>query len=334
MEEEVQLEPKKPKTILRVLATLVSLFFLSYIILSHYYKAPSNLGQEVTIIIEKGDSVKKIARMLADNSVVSNSLIFRVCNFLFNHRFLQPGEYEFKPRTSMADVITKIASHGVVIRYIRILEGLTNKEIVDVLNQDQILKGTISNLYTEGYLLPDTYFYEYGHTRQEIVDRMYKAGNSLIEKLWEIRRKDLPYKNQYEAVILASIVEKETPLASERERVAGVFVNRLKKKMKLQADPTVIYSVTNGASSMGKILTKKDLQHNSKYNTYIIAGLPVGAICNPGKKSIEAAFNPSSTKDIFFVVNGAGGHNFSSNLVQHNEYVRQYREKQTILVKP
>jgi UPF0755 protein len=215
-----------------------------------------------------------------------------------------------------------------VLHRITIPEGLTVRQVLDRIKQEEVLVGDINENILEGYLLPETYFFTYGDKRQMIIDRMHKNMQTTINELWEKRSDNLPFKTKEEALTLASIIEKETGIDSERKKVAAVFINRLKKGMKLQADPTTIYAVTSGKIDLNRSLSKKDLMIESPFNTYYSFGLPPHPIANPGKASIEAALNPASTKDLFFVVSIDGaGHKFSDNLTEHNNNVREYRSK-------
>jgi len=184
----------------------------------------------------------------------------------------------------------------------------------------------IMEVPAEGTLLPDTYRFSKGMARQEIVDRMKSEQQRLLASLWESRVADLPIDSPEKAVILASIVEKETGRADERHRVAGVFVNRLRKPMRLQSDPTIIYGIVGGQGSLGRPITRDDIEQKTAYNTYRINGLPPGPICNPGRPAIEATLNPAKTTDLYFVADGSGGHKFSATLDEHNDAVANWRK--------
>ena len=216
----------------------------------------------------------------------------------------------------------------VIIHKLTLPEGITNKEIVDNIRNDSALVGEITKEFKEGDLLADTYFYTYGESKMMLLNRIYHKSQAIIDELWEKRSANLPLANKNEAVVLASIIEKETNLASERKRIAGVFINRLRKNIKLQADPTVIYAVTQGQYVFNREITRADLKIDSPYNSYLYAGLPPTAIASPGISSIEAALNPLETNELYFVVNGLGGHNFSSTLAEHNNHVTNFRKGQ------
>ena len=301
---------------------------LVYLNLSHYIEAPNFQTQTVRVIIPKGYSVKKIAKELAKNQVISYPKVFwTVHRIFFSDYPLQAGEYEIPPHSSVDNIIQMMYEGRVVIHKFNIPEGLTTKGVLDKIKNDEMLIGDINKEYHEGDFIADTYHYTYGETKMMILNRIYKKSQDLIDELWAKRSPNLPLANKNEAIILASIVEKETGIASERPRIAGVFINRLRRKMKLQADPTVIYAITQGQYIFDRAITGSDLKIKSLYNTYLYAGLPPTAIANPGVMAIEAVLNPMETKELYFVANGRGGHNFSESLAIHNQHVSNYRKE-------
>ena len=177
----------------------------------------------------------------------------------------------------------------------------------------------------EGRVLPETYSYRLGNSRDAVVERMTAAMRDLLAELWAGRAADLPFDRPMEAVILASIVEKETSRSAERARIAGVFINRLRKGMRLQSDPTVVYGLTDGRGPLGRSLTRRDLETDHPYNTYKIKGLPPEPICNPGRASLEAVLHPMVTDALYFVADGTGGHVFAKTLAEHNRNVARWR---------
>lgn len=218
-------------------------------------------------------------------------------------------------------------------RKITFPEGMTSHQIIALLNATADFTGdAVTTIPPEGSLLPETYHYTGADTRQKIVDQMSVAMTKTIDELWPARSGDLPFKTIEEAIVLASIVEKETGVAHERKKVAGVFINRLRRGMPLQSDPTVIYGMTNGAiqnegqGPIGRRLLTKDLQEHTAYNTYMNAGLPPGAIANPGRESIEAVLHPEIHDFIYFVADGSGGHAFGRTLTEHNANVAKWRK--------
>jgi UPF0755 protein len=202
---------------------------------------------------------------------------------------------------------------------------LTSEQIVARLLDSQILTGPIKEIPREGSLLPNSYNFRRGDTREVAIQRMQQAQAQLVKEVWERRARDLPLRTPEQLVILASIIEKETGRPEERTRVAAVFVNRLKQKMRLQTDPTVIYGIAPGKGSIGRPLTRADLERPTPYNTYVIDSLPPGPIANPGRASIEAAANPARTKELYFVADGSGGHVFAETYEQHQRNVARLR---------
>ncbi len=312
--------------------TMIALFFLLSIALGWLFYgtggvyAPVSHHQDEAIIIEKGMRMKDVADLLLGKKLISNRYAFYVAALLDRQwGRLKAGEFLIPDHARPTEIIRILCCGKVIVHKMTFPEGSTAHEIVDEINKISILKGEILHVPAEGFMLPDTYTYVYGDTKQSLVNRMEAAMIMVLAETWAKRKTDVPYENSLEALTLASIVEKETGRKDERKRIAGVFTNRLKKGMRLQADPTVIYGITLGKSKLGRKITKNDLKSETIYNTYLIEGLPPRPICCPGKAAIEAAMQPMTTKDLFFVANGVGGHNFSSSLGQHNAYVSQYR---------
>jgi UPF0755 protein len=204
-------------------------------------------------------------------------------------------------------------------------EGLTSEQIVQRLLENDILSGNIREMPREGSLLPETYKFTRGMTREQIIQRMQQTQRRLLQEVWEHRSADLPLKTPEQLVTLASIVEKETGRPDERTRVASVFVNRLKQRMRLQSDPTIIYGLVGGKGTLGRPIMRSEIDQPTPYNTYVIDGLPPGPIANPGRASLEATANPARTKELFFVADGTGGHAFAETLDQHNRNVARLR---------
>lgn len=292
-----------------------------------YLKSKGPLAEEKILVISSGSSIIAIANQLGENHIIEFPQLFAIIAKLSKSgRSLKAGEYAFEPYITPMDVLKKIESGKVVIRKLTIAEGLSTFQILDIIKKDPAQKGVMPDGIAEGELLPETYEYLYDDKRADMVRRMQDAMRKTIDELWEKRQEGLPIKTKQEAIILASIIEKETSLPDERKRVSAVFLNRLKKNMRLQTDPSVIYAITKGEYVLERPLSHKDLEIDSNYNTYRNIGLPPGAIANPGRASIEAALNPEKTEDIYFVANGAGGHVFSSTLKQHNENVAKLRK--------
>jgi UPF0755 protein len=294
--------------------------------LSHYIDNPGNNTKSATIIIPHGSSVKKIGKDLAKHNIISYPKVFYLIHkIIFSNIPLHAGEYTFHAHSSMHNIIRIMNKGMVTVRRLTFPEGTTHKQIIDTIDSNKALVGETLNEFKEGDFLADTYHYTYGENRMTLLNRIYHKSQITINRLWENRSPDLPFSSKKEAITLASIVEKETAIASERKRIAGVFINRLRKDMRLQADPTVIYAVTQGQYTLARKLKKKDLRMDSPYNTYLYKGLPPSAISSPGKSALEAVLNPPNTKELYFVANRKGGHNFSSSLKEHNKHVKKYR---------
>ncbi|MDX2309406.1 MAG: endolytic transglycosylase MltG [Hyphomicrobium sp.] len=306
-------------------------------LLNHLYERPGPLQHSATVVIQKGDGRIAIAEQLEKEGVIWSRWAM-VLNHLVRNSLgsgksleLKAGEYAFERGASMRQVIETIASGKSVLAKVTVPEGLTSQQIVERIKADETLTGEITAIPAEGTLLPDTYLVSPGTSRQDLVERMQAEQAKFIEGIWEKRQPDLPVKSVAEAITLASIVEKETGQADERERVAAVFVNRLRKNMRLQSDPTIIYGIVGGQGTLGRSITRADIDTKTDYNTYRINGLPPGPICNPGRAALIATLNPAATKDLYFVADGSGGHKFSETLAQHNAAVRDWRkiEKQS-----
>src|SRR3954466_1285416 len=238
---------------------------------------------------------------------------------------LKPGEYEFRKNASLRDVIGTIVEGKVVQHAVTIPEGLTSEQIVTRLSDNEIFSGPVKELPREGTLLPETYKFPRGTTREQVIQRMQQAQKRVVAEIWERRNPDIPIRTPDQMVTLASIVEKETGKPDERSRVAAVFVNRLRQKMKLQSDPTIIYGLAGGKGTLGRPIKRSEIMQPSPYNTYVVDGLPPGPIANPGRASLEATANPARTRDLFFVADGTGGHTFTETYDQHQKNVARLR---------
>lgn len=277
-------------------------------------------------IIENGMNGRDVAAALAERDIISNPDIFYGLLRLRGGT-LRAGEYDIPPRASMADIQNLFATGAVVQRTVTIPEGSTVKQIIAILNATEFLTGTIDPVPREGALHPDTYAYTRGEDRNAVVKRMLDAHDALLNELWMARDTSLPLRDKNDAVTLASIVEKETGIAAERPRIAGLFYNRLRLGMPLQTDPTIVYAITNGLGHMqGRRLLKKHLDVNSPYNTYKNAGLPPGPIANVGRAALAAVFEPEAHDYLYFVADGTGGHVFAKTLAEHNANVAKWRK--------
>jgi peptidoglycan lytic transglycosylase G len=290
------------------------------------FDAPGPLPEDKVVNIPRGLGIRDIASLLEHEGVIDQPYVFIGGVMVMKARGgLKHGEYRFTKHASLAAVVDTIIEGKVVQHALTIPEGLTSEQIVSRLLQDNALAGQVKEIPREGSLLPETYKFTRGMSRAQIIHRMQQADQREVKEIWEHRAPDLPLKTPEEMVTLASIVEKETGKADERSRVAAVFINRLKNKMRLQSDPTIIYGLTGGKGSLGRPLMKSEIEQPTPYNTYVIDGLPPGPIANPGRASLEAVAKPARTKDLFFVADGSGGHVFSETYEQHQKNVAKLR---------
>lgn len=290
------------------------------------FEAPGPLSDDKVVNIPRGLGIRDIADLLAREGVIDQPWVFIGGVLVLKARGdLKSGEYQFSKAASLADVVNTIIENKVVQHALTIPEGLTSEQIVAKLLENDALSGQIKEIPHEGTLLPETYKFTRGMARAQIIQRMQQAHLHLVQEIWEHRMADLPVKTPEQLVTLASIVEKETGKPDERSRVASVFVNRLKSKMRLQSDPTIIYGLTGGKGSLGRPILKSEIEQPTPYNTYVIDGLPPGPIANPGRASLDAAANPARTKDLYFVADGSGGHVFSETYDAHQKNVARLR---------
>ncbi|MGI4775392.1 MAG: endolytic transglycosylase MltG [Janthinobacterium lividum] len=312
------------KFALLITATLLALSFVNLSIVYLFISGP--LDKVTTLIITPYSSVREISIKLRQGNVVAyEELFFAVAKLYSLKHPLKSGEYMFTKSISPLQVLNILSTGKSIIHKLVIPEGLMVSEIIEKINSESRLFGEIKNNIPEGFLMPSTYMFSYGDTKEQIIDQMRKTMTLALDEAMIKLSPNSPLKTRLEVLTLASIIEKEAILDKERAIIAAVFLNRLRKGMKLQADPTSIYAVTEGKFKLTRALTKKDLSIVSPYNTYHIFSLPPGPISCPGVKSLMAVVSPASTQAIYFVVDGTGGHNFSDNIDQHNKYVEQYR---------
>jgi len=291
------------------------------------YEAAGPLTEPVTLVVPKGASVAQIAGLLAGARVLTLPWLFRVAVRLESaDGSLRAGEYRFEPGESMRDVLARLREGDVVMHRITVPEGMSSVQVVALLREAEGLGGDIVAPPVEGSLLPETYTYVLGDTRNDLLRRMATAMTAVLDEAWAAREPGLPLASPRDAVILASIVERETALPRERPRVAAVFLNRLRLGMKLQADPTVAYALYGGEPAE-RPLNLADLQYPSAYNTYVIDGLPAGPIANPGRASLDAVLRPMRSEDLYFVADGTGGHAFARTLDEHQRNVARWRKR-------
>jgi UPF0755 protein len=292
--------------------------------------AKGPLDQAKHVVIPRGAGPATMAKVLRDEGVISHPQLFRVALMIDpTPKPIKAGEYEVPAHTSMQALVELLQSGKVVQRRLTVPEGLTTAEIVELVRKTEALSGEITLDLKEGDLLPETYFYSRDDTRDGLLLRMKETMDKALDEAWRKRAAGLPLANRREALVLASIIEKETAVPAERAKVAAVYLNRLRLKMKLESDPTTIYGLTGGKGSFNRELTRADLQSTSPYNTYIATGLPPGPICNPGRASIVAATNPSPRdRSLYFVADGQGGHVFSTSVYEHNRNVARWKDIQ------
>jgi UPF0755 protein len=298
------------------------------------FNAPGPLAASKTIVIPRGDGTQEIAARLEREGVIADRRMF-IAAYLWakfsawarNDKPVQlkAGDYDIAAAASAHHVVEQLSEGKTIAYKVTIPEGLTSQQIVERLQADRNLTGEITAPPAEGSLLPDTFIVQRGAARQIIIDNMTAASRKLLEKAWAQRQKGLPLKSPEEALVLASIVEKETGRSDERGRVAAVFINRLRHKMRLQSDPTILYGLYGGNVAWGRPIQRQEILQKTAHNTYMIDGLPPTPICNPGRAAIEAVLNPADTKDLYFVATGSGGHAFSETLKDHNANVLKWR---------
>jgi UPF0755 protein len=291
------------------------------------FEARGPLAEDKVINVPRGYGVRDIADLLVREGVIDQPMVFigGVWAVKLRGRDIKSGEYQFSKQASLNDTISIMTDGKVIQHQISVPEGLTSEQILQKLLEADVLTGNVREVPREGSLLPDSYRETRGTPREQVIKRMQDAQRHLVQEIWDHRTPGLPLKSPDELVILASIIEKETGRNDERTRVAAVFVNRLKLKMKLQSDPTIIYGLAGGRGSLGHPITESEKRQPTPYNTYVVDGLPPGPICNPGRAALEAAANPARTKDLYFVSDGAGSHIFAENYDTHQKNVDRLR---------
>ena len=274
----------------------------------------------------RGATLDQVAEALEEEGVVSSAALFRIgARYEGRAEGLRFGEYEIPAGASMATVLDLLASGRVVQYAVTVPEGLTSWEVVRLIEAEEVLTGSVEEIPPEGSLAPETYSITRGDTRAGLIDRMQALQQRTLEEAWAARDLDIEIETPEEALVLASIIEKETAIAEERERVSAVFHNRLRRGMRLQSDPTIIYGVTEGEGPLGREIRRSDINAPTRWNTYVIDGLPPTPIANPGRDSIFAAVRPEETDEFYFVADGEGGHAFARTLAEHNRNVAAWR---------
>ena len=290
------------------------------------FNAEGPLSAPQTVVVARGASLDRVATQLEQAGVITSATLFRLgARYQGKDGALRYGEYQVPPGASMASVLDLLVSGKVVQYAIAVAEGLTAWEVVELLKASAVLTGEIAEIPPEGSLAPDTYAVQRGDTRAEVLVRMAALQQRRIGEAWTARAEGLPFDTPEQMVTLASIIEKETGVAAERPLVSAVFHNRLKRGMRLQSDPTIIYGVTEGRGPLGRALTRGDIQRPTAWNTYAIDGLPKTPIANPGRDALLAAVRPAESDALYFVADGSGGHAFARTLAEHNRNVAAWR---------
>jgi len=339
LEPEYMPEPKRPSRRARHPLIIAGNAIFSIILIvaiagglawsygKHKFEVQGPLDREKIVNIPKGLGLRDIADLLARENVIEQPWVFIGGVLVLKAKDdLKYGEYKFGKQITLRETIETIIEGKVVQHAFTIPEGLTSEQIVTRLAEVDFLAGNIREIPKEGTLLPETYNFPRGTTREQVIQRMQNAHRRVVQEIWERRSADLPVKTPEQLVTLASIVEKETGRPDERSRVAAVFVNRLRQRIKLQSDPTIIYGLVGGKGTLGRPIMRSEIEQPTPYNTYVIEGLPPGPIANPGRASLEAAANPARTKEIYFVADGTGAHAFAENLAQHQQNVAKLRQ--------
>ena len=334
-------EERRPRPLLAFMNGFLTVSLIAMLLLgalAYYFDAqmdaPGPLEKAKVVVIPKLEGSLEIAARLEREGAVSDRRLFTA-----GYRWLQllawleggkapqlkAGDYEVRANATVRDLV-ELLSEGKTLTYkVTIPEGLTSQQIVDRLNADPNLSGEIVATPAEGTLLPETFVIQRGAARQGVLDSMQAEARRLMERLWAQRKKELPVKSWEDAVVLASIVEKETGRHDERDRVAAVFLNRLRQNMRLQSDPTILYGLFGGKVVWGRPIQRSEITQKTAHNTYQIDGLPPTPICNPGRQSIEAVLRPRETRELYFVADGSGGHAFAETLKDHNANVQKWR---------
>jgi peptidoglycan lytic transglycosylase G len=315
-----------------VIASLLGLLLACTVAIGAFYFVKDQFERagpseaDAVFLLERGTGLNATAAQLEAEGLISNALVFRIAlQVTEKGASLKAGEYRVPAGASMDEIAGILREGRSILHKLTLAEGLSSWEAVQVIAADPILTGDVPDVPVEGALLPETYLFTRGTSRAEIVAQMEAAHTEVIDRLWEERAENLPIATKEEAVILASIVEKETGLAAERPRVAAVFINRLRRGIRLQSDPTIIYGITEGQGPLGHTLRRSEIDRKTAYNTYQIDGLPPTPIANPGEASLAAVLNPPTTNELFFVADGTGGHVFASTLAEHNRNVTKWR---------
>lgn len=333
--------PRRRNALIDIVNGFLTLFVIGIVIVgailfwgANRFYADGDFAEDTTFQVESGSGLSTIAQRLEDAGLIENRWIFQAGALAQKkERNVKAGEYELQAASSMADILKELTEGTPITHAVTIPEGWTSWQVAERVNANELLTGDPVEVPPEGSLMPDTYAFERGDDRATIIARMTKAQTEALAEVWAGRDPDLALETPEELVILASIVERETGVASERPQVASVFINRLKRNMRLQSDPTIIYGITRGVGTLGRGLKRSEIEQKTDYNTYQIDGLPAGPIDNPGLEALKATANPAKTKYLYFVAAGpvpSDGHLFAASYAEHRKNVAKWRaiEKQ------
>lgn len=328
---------KRDKRVLGLIAVVALVTFFGGLVLAAYaavnYKYETRMALDaprdpVVFEVPKGSGLSLISTRLEDEELIKSAFVFKlVTKMRGNEANFKAGEFLLTPGDPMAKIYQDLAEGQAILYPVTIAEGLSSRQIMATLDLIPTLIDDNPDVPAEGSLLPETYLTPRDMKQSELIKKMQSAQKKVLDDLWESRAKELPVKSKSEAIILASVVEKETGIASERDEVAGVFVNRLNRGMMLQSDPTIIYGITKGLP-LGRRIRRSEINALTNWNTYQMTGLPKTPICNPGKEALAAVLNPAKTDNVYFVADGSGGHVFSTTLAQHERNVSKWRNVQ------
>ena len=311
-----------------IILSVILLLFLN----KEIHKPLEFFDDDIILEIKKGANSEQIFQLLNKYNIVHSRIKYNYLLYVKGSEYLPKYGQYLIPKNSSLNSILDILNSGKSIEYkITIPEGLTTRKILEIVSKDEILKGLINQDYidNEGDFLPETYFFSYGYSRNSLLERMKKKLINVIDYEWNKRDSSLPYKSKYEALVIASLIESEASLDQERKLIASVFINRLRKNMRLQSDPTVKYGLEKLHKLKIKTIKKSHLKIDHPWNTYTRNGLPITPICNPGIKSIIAALNPVNSDYLYFVADKKGGHFFAKTLKEHNKNIN-YTKKNTL----
>ena len=308
----------------------LGLLIAGYSYVNYRYEVTPDPSADTTIVFDvpRGSGLSSIANRLEADGLINNANVFKLVTRLRgNEANFKAGEFALTPGSSMAKIYDDLAEGRAILYPVTAPEGTTSVQIVRVLDTIETLVDDDPSVPPDGTLLPETYLTPRGMKQSDLLQKMADAQTALLDEIWDDRAPDLPFETKREAIILASVVEKETGIGMERDKVAGVFVNRLRRGMRLQSDPTIIYGITGG-DPLGRRIRQSEIDRVTDWNTYQIAGLPRTPICNPGEAAIRAVLNPAETDALFFVADGTGGHAFAKTLREHERNVAKWRQIQ------